>query len=128
MRQELRFEEKFGVDDSLFLDVSLCNTSLSNVIKCVFLTLDDFCFFKTGSQSFSHVRVIWAIEADSSQDHLVSDAVQSSEQDDEWNAFSDHWDCTVDTLVVSGSDCSGLLDTASCTCFHLHREQLWRTI
>ena len=127
MWQELGFQEEFGVDDPLLLDVCLGDSSLSDVVKGVLLALDDLRLLKTWSERLPHIRIIWAIEADSSENLLVSVAVQSSEEDDQRNALANQWDGAVDALVVPGSDRAGC-HGSSLAGLDLHREKLWRPI
>ena len=55
MRKELGLEKELGIDDSLVLHEVLSMTSLSDVVKSIFLTLNDFGLLQTCSESFSHV-------------------------------------------------------------------------
>jgi hypothetical protein len=52
MREQLALEEELSVGDSVFLDERLGTTSLGDVVKSFFLTVDDVGFIKRSSEDF----------------------------------------------------------------------------
>ena len=50
MREQLALEEELSVGDSVFLDERLGTTSLGDVVKSFFLTVDDVGFIKRSSE------------------------------------------------------------------------------
>ena len=81
MGQEFGLKEQLGVDNAFVFGVGLRCASFSNVVERIFLTVDHFGEFQTGPKSFLHLRVVGAVKADSTQNVLVREAVESSEED-----------------------------------------------
>ena len=100
MRQELSLKQELSVHYSLVLGVSLGSTSLGDEVKSIFLTVDHFGEFQTRPQSFLHVSIVWAIKTHPIQDVLVTQTIESSEQNCKRDRLLDQWDGAVDALVI----------------------------
>lgn len=101
MWQEFSLEQQLCINDTLVLSVSLSCTSLCDVVECVFLSLNHFGKFKTRSESFLHFSIVRTVEADAVEDIFVTEAVKSTEKNDQWNWLFNQIKSGADSLIIS---------------------------